>query len=209
MAEQFTLACGWAAYFAVHSLLADDRAKRWAAAHFAPARTRYRLIYNVFALGLAIPLIGWIAARPGPLVWAWEGAWAWVANGLAVAALLGFVLSLRDYDMGAFAGFRASAPDDEPQPFALGFFHRYVRHPWYCFGLILVWTRDWSLSWMTSAIMITAYLVIGSRLEERRLLRRFGAPYARYRERVPGLIPLPWRHLSAAEANELSGGARR
>ena len=35
--------------------------------------------------------------------------------------------------------------------------------------------------------------VVGTRLEERDLLAHFGAAYARYRERVPMLLPRPWR----------------
>ena len=40
-------------------------------------------------------------------------------------------------------------------------------------------------------IILSAYLVVGSILEERKLLAEIGEPYAEYRRRVPMLVP--WR----------------
>jgi protein-S-isoprenylcysteine O-methyltransferase Ste14 len=39
------------------------------------------------------------------------------------------------------------------------------------------------------AVAATTYVLVGTRFEERDLLLRFGEDYARYRERVPMLIP--------------------
>ena len=49
---------------------------------------------------------------------------------------------------------------------------------------------------------------IGSLLEETKLLSLHGDAYRRYRERVPGLIPLPWKFLRADEAKTLMQGPR-
>jgi hypothetical protein len=56
---------------------------------------------------------------------------------------------------------------------------------------------------LLSAIMITLYFIIGSLLEERKLLAYYGEAYREYRQRVPGLFPLPWRNLSREQAREL------
>ena len=61
---------------------------------------------------------------------------------------------------------------------------------------------------LLTILMATLYFIFGSRLEERKLLTYYGDAYARYRTRVPGLFPLPWRHLSIDEANELEQMAR-
>jgi len=42
---------------------------------------------------------------------------------------------------------------------------------------------------------MTLYILVGVWLEERDLLRRFGAAYVEYRQRVPALIP--WRGAAA------------
>jgi protein-S-isoprenylcysteine O-methyltransferase Ste14 len=83
-----------------------------------------------------------------------------------------------------------------------------VRHPWYALGLLVLWTRDLNAAWLVAAIAITVYLLIGSRLEENKLIAFYGDAYRRYRRRVPGLVPLPGRSLSAREAGELQTLAR-
>jgi len=78
-----------------------------------------------------------------------------------------------------------------------------VRHPWYFLGLVLIWTRDMDPAFLLSASAMTLYFVVGSLLEERKLIRYHGEVYRRYRKRVPGLIPLPWKYLPAEEADRL------
>jgi protein-S-isoprenylcysteine O-methyltransferase Ste14 len=56
---------------------------------------------------------------------------------------------------------------------------------------------------LLSAVLISLYLVVGSWLEERKLLVYHGAAYRNYRRLVPGLIPLPWRRLSRKQAEAL------
>ena len=56
---------------------------------------------------------------------------------------------------------------------------------------------------LLSAIAITLYFIIGSRWEERKLIAYHGEIYRRYRQQVPGLIPLPWRYLNRIEAEAL------
>jgi prephenate dehydrogenase len=56
---------------------------------------------------------------------------------------------------------------------------------------------------LLSSVFITLYFVIGSRLEEAKLLDYHGGTYRRYMARVPGLIPLPWKTLTTEEAKAL------
>jgi hypothetical protein len=58
-----------------------------------------------------------------------------------------------------------------------------------------------------SGALMTLYFIVGSRLEEAKLLAYHGAVYRRYRERVPGLMPLPWKTLTAHEAADLAKAA--
>ena len=83
--------------------------------------------------------------------------------------------------------------------------HRFVRHPWYTLGLVLIWTRDMNAASFVSAEAITLYFVIGSRFEEHKLVAEFGDRYREYQRKVPRLIPLPWRVLSRDDAARLAG----
>jgi protein-S-isoprenylcysteine O-methyltransferase Ste14 len=198
------LSLAWLLYFGIHSLLAGPACKDWVAWRWPRLRPGYRLGYNLLALGLLVAPVGLFLLYEGPLLWRWSGTWAWLANGLALLALLGFVLSSRAYDSLDFLGLRQwRAGQVSPTHFQLSFWHRFVRHPWYSFGLVLIWTRDMNAAGLVSALWISLYLVVGSRLEERKLVDELGEVYARYRSQVPGLIPRPWRYLSREQARRL------
>jgi len=190
------LAIAWGAYFTVHSLLAGNAAKGWLATLSPVLARRYRLLYNAIALLTLLPVLilqGSLASEPvlsvPPLL-------RIALDLFALAAVLTFLWTLRYYDTRAFLGLPAAQPDS----FTLSPLHRHVRHPWYFLALIIIWTRPLDPAWLVAAAAITTYLVIGSRLEDRKLMASFGEPYRRYRARVPGLWPIPGRSLSADEA---------
>ena len=201
------LAICWIAYFAVHSALASLAVKRRVAAAWPQLMPYYRLTFNLLASLLILPILWLTYHDPGPLLWHWQGATAWLANGLALAALFGFWLSLKYYDMQEFLGLRQMQQHvrkvEDQEHLHLSPFHRYVRHPWYFFGLVLVWTRDMNATTLLSGAVITLYFMIGSRMEEKKLLVYHGDTYRRYMARVPGLLPLPWKSLTAEEARAL------
>jgi len=169
----------------------------------------YRLAFNVLAvLLLAVPL-GLTLNGSGPWIWRWSGLASGVAVVLSAAAVVGFLWSLKFYDGSEFLGLRQfkernTSVDDQEQ-FQLSPLHRWVRHPWYFFALVIIWTRDMNLEMLITAILMTVYFIIGSRLEERKLLRYHGEIYRRYREQVPGLVPLPWKYLRDSDVKTLAG----
>ena len=42
------------------------------------------------------------------------------------------------------------------------------------------------------ALISTIYLILGSRLEEEKLVAQFGKAYQKYQREVPMLVPLKW-----------------
>jgi protein-S-isoprenylcysteine O-methyltransferase Ste14 len=202
MMDQLPLAIGWFLYAALHSLLAGLSVKAAVAARFPGFTPWYRLAYNGIALLTALPLMWLMRVVPGADLWAWNGALAWLANGLAIAALFGAMQSSKAYAMNDFLGLGVLGGDKaiERDVFRLSTAHRFVRHPWYSFGLVIVWTRDLNSAMLVSALAITLYFIVGSWLEEQKLIAIHGDTYRRYRERVPGLLPLPWKWLNRQEA---------
>jgi len=205
------LASAWFVYFGLHSLLASLWLKRRIAAAYPHWMRGYRMFFNLVALLLLLPPLALTYWDRGPWLWAFSGLGWWLANGLALAALLGFLWSLRWYDGAAFLGLRqwrgAAGAVEDREAFCLSPLHRYVRHPWYSLGLLLVWTRDMDPAFLVTAVMITLYFVLGSRLEEDKLLLYHGEVYRDYRRRVPGLVPVPWRFLTPAQARDLAAKA--
>jgi len=194
----------WLFYGLAHSLLASLAFKGWVALRMPSAMPYYRIGFNLLAiLLLLLPL--WLTARsPGEALWHWP---AWIAWPALVLALLGFLWSMRWYDSGEFLGLsqlrRQAQETHDSGALTLSPLHRHVRHPWYALGLLLLWTRDLNAAWLLTMLVLTAYIWIGSRLEEGKLLALYGEAYRRYRERVPALIPWPGRSLSPEEAREL------
>ncbi len=213
LTDLLILVAAWTGYFILHSILASLQMKRWVAGRWPHAMPLYRLAFNLQALVLLVPLLWFTYSLRGPLLWQWSGFAGWLANGLALSALGGVVWSLRYYDGSEFLGLRqwreGEQSVEDQERFQLSELHRFVRHPWYCLGLVLVWTRDMDRVFLVTAILITLYFVIGAWMEERKLVIYHGEPYRRYRKLVPGLIPLPWRFLTREEAGKIQAEAER
>lgn len=202
----------WLFYFLVHSILASLTVKQWVAKRWSGLMPAYRLLFNLLALLLLLPPLYLTYQFDGPWLWRWSGVMAWIANGLALVAVALFYWTLKYYDSEEFFGLkqwrnRARSVQDQER-FHLSPLHRFVRHPWYALALVIVWSRDMNASFLLTAIIITLYFWIGSRLEERKLIVYHGDIYRIYRDRVPGLLPLPWRYLTRKEAEELERNAR-
>lgn len=195
----FVLSVSWIAYFAVHSVLASLTVKRQVAAHWPGFMPAYRLAFNILGVVLLLPILWQITAQPWPVVWQWHGIGKWIANSLSMLALLGFVWSLKYYDMQEFLGLRQWRGHikvaEDHEHFVISPLHRFVRHPWYFFAMVLLWARDMNAAQLLSTVLATAYFTLGSRLEEKKLLVYHGDAYRRYMEKVPGLFPLPWKYL--------------
>ena len=197
----------WLVYFFVHSLLASLTVKSLVVRHIPSLMPAYRLAYNIIALLLVlIPL--WLTfARSSDYLWQWQGLSWWIANIMALFAIAGFFWSLKYYDGQEFVGIKqlkthAKSIEDQ-ESFRLSPLHRFVRHPWYFLGLVLIWSRDMTLYLFKRAMMMTLYFWIGSRLEEKKLVRYYGECYRMYSQKVAGLFPLPWKYLSQQEAGRL------
>jgi hypothetical protein len=202
------LLLGWILYFFIHSATASQRTKQWVVFKWPGFAPKYRLTYNILATVLVIPPAWLMYSYQGSFLIQWQGAALWIANFIAVLAVLAFFWSLHYYDTQEFLGTKQwqhqTKTIDDQSGFRLSPLHRYVRHPLYFLALIVVWTRSMDLARLVSSVAITAYFIVGSRLEEKKLVDLFGETYSKYRQLVPGLFPLPWRYLSRIDADKLT-----
>ena len=56
-------------------------------------------------------------------------------------------------------------------------------------GVLLIFPND---AMFAFALISTIYLILGSRLEEEKLVAQFGEAYRKYQREVPMLVPLKW-----------------
>jgi protein-S-isoprenylcysteine O-methyltransferase Ste14 len=123
-----------------------------------------------------------------------------------VSAIAGFawgVHSLGEFDPFGTLALKADVHGTPPPPaaFVARGPYRYVRHPLYLSTLLLIWCAPHlSTDRLLFNVLWTAWIIIGTTLEERDLLAYFGEAYRRYQLRVPMLIPaprLPGRHTKS------------
>ncbi len=201
------LAFAWAVYFLAHSIMASLGLKRWVAKNLPVVMPAYRLIFNLQAVILLLPPLWLLHLYQGEPLWQWLGVEKWISNALRFSAIVAVIWTFKYYDGSEILGLRqikerAQSVEDQ-EHFHISPFHRFVRHPWYFLSMVYIWAGDMDAAWLTSAIMISLYFVVGARLEERKLIIYHGEIYRRYAKAVPGLLPLPWRYLSRQQAKEI------
>jgi len=187
-------------YCFIHSLLASNSFK-----HYINKLTRgkitnkYRLIYNFIALIGLLPITIILFAHPGAEIWDWPHPM--LMNIISVFAIVGFLYTLKYYNASEFIGISAFK---ETTLFVISPLHRFVRHPWYFLALIIIWCRDINIAYLITAGVFTLYFILGSYLEEKKLIEIFGSKYEFYQQNVPMLIPNPFRFLSISDLSLLT-----
>ena len=201
------LALAWAAYFILHSIFASLILKRWVARTLPRLMPAYRLLFNLLAVVLLLLPLWLLHLYQGDPLWQWQGVEKWISNALRFGAIIAILVTLKYYDGAEILGLRQIKDHEQSvedqERFHISPFHRFVRHPWYFLALVYIWSGDMDAAWLTSALMISLYFIVGSRFEERKLRIYHGQAYSHYVKAVPGLIPLPWRYLSRARADVL------
>lgn len=175
--------------------------------HSGMARPRFKSILTrvvpepaeratyVLMSSLALLLLFWQWRPVGGIVWEVSGpvAWAAVHSLFAVgwATVLVTTFLINHFDLfglrQAWLYFRG-APY-APLPFTTPGPYRLVRHPLYVGWLVAFWAAPvMSAAHLLFAGVITVYILVALRLEERDLIAAF-PEYINYRRRVPMLVP--------------------
>ncbi|MCI5124109.1 MAG: hypothetical protein D3925_06430 [Candidatus Electrothrix sp. AR5] len=188
---------GWILWCTLHSLLITGRINDLIKEKGGVLQGTYRLFYSLFSALSLIPLLWYQYSLPQEVIFSWSG---WLR--LPQALLLAYALAMlyggnKVYDIDYLVGIRQwqnyRLGEDIPTlPFTCQGALAYVRHPWYSSGLPILWTVEpVTDANLPTRIILTLYLIIGTLLEERKLVKELGEPYLHYQEQVPMLIP--WR----------------
>ncbi len=180
-------------YSAVHSFLASLWVKTWARQRLGSRVNRwYRLIYNLFAVISALPILGLLLTLPDQTIYQIPFPWVLLTSVGQLAGILIIIVGILQTDLWHFIGLRQiidpkSSASTEMVTTGL---YRWVRHPLYMGGLLLIWlTPVMTVNLLTIFIQLTVYLIVGAKLEEQRLIQEFGEAYREYQQRVPRLLP--------------------
>lgn len=151
----------------------------------------YRLLYNLFAIASLVLVSKIVPKENIVLFWAWTGPFILLQVFLWALAIFVFYLSFRCFDIWAFLGIalRSNLARSAGSLINSGIYG-IVRHPQFLAGLILIWARDLTDAALVTNMVLSLYLIIGSKIEESRLLKRFGGQYQKYMNDVPAFIPM-------------------
>jgi protein-S-isoprenylcysteine O-methyltransferase Ste14 len=185
----------------LHSYLAAPRVKSRIAGRLGPAASRwYRLIYNVIAVVTLAPVLVLGYLRPGRVLYSVGPPVRNVMTAVQGLALLAMTATLLQTGIGSFLGLRSPGgreSDGLGAGLTVAGLYRYVRHPLYLLGILLLWlTPEMTLTRLVLFLAMTVYFYVGSIHEERSLELEFGTAYREYRSQVPALFPLPGRRVS-------------
>ncbi len=190
----------WIAWCAIHSSLisvtATEFFRRWLGTHYR----FYRIFFNVVATVTIVPVVLYGYSIDGDVLFSWEGPLFVLRVFLLILVLVLSLAGARHYDMLQLVGVRqalggsAHSALTETGKLTTSGVLSVTRHPWYLAAILLVWTGDRSINTagLITNTVLTAYLIVGTLLEERKLLIEFGEEYHEYRRRVSMLLPIKW-----------------
>ena len=187
------LAILWIFYCVVHSVLADLRVKDYFSSRMGKSFIYYRLIYTLFSFAGLVIILWYQVSIDTIFIYKTGIITNVVGIVTGLAGLLIMLYCIRKYFM-SLSGFRTLIHNDEQgdNELYIAGLHRYVRHPLYLGTFLFIWGL-WvvipSLSLLIANAIITIYTLLAIPLEERKLLKEFGASYKKYSEIVPRIIP--------------------
>ncbi len=176
-----------------HSVMARTGFKRWLKGVLPPAAERS--VYVLLA-SLMLMLLFWQWRPITGSLWAASSdagqalGWAIFALGFGLVLLSTFLIDHFDLFgikqvLRNYLGREATA-----SRFVTPLLYRVVRHPLYLGFILAFWGGPgMSRGHLLFAFAMSAYILIGIRLEERDLVVQLGETYADYRRRVPMLLP--------------------
>jgi len=150
----------------------------------------------LFALWQPIPAVVWNVRAPV----ARFAIYALSALGWLVA--LFSTLLLNHFELfGLRQVYLAARRRDLPATqFRTPWFYKWVRHPLYLGFILAFWaTPTMTVGHLVFALGMLGYVLVAIQLEERDLVREYGARYIAYREKVRALVPIPRRMTDCSE----------
>ena len=196
--EYIIVSALWISWCVLHSALISVAFRNGLMRRWPRCGRFHRLLFNITALATLIPVILYDQSVMGPVLLRWEGCMVIVKVLLMAASMLLFYAGARHYDLLQFLGIRQirmgnlhggmTRSGTLDRSGILGA----TRHPWYLASIMIIWARDLDLPGILTNVILTAYFIAGTALEERKLLIEYGDEYRQYREQVSTLIPFKY-----------------
>ena len=192
------LAFSWVMFFVLHSVLAGQKVKTFFYAKFPASAKYYRLIYNVISTITIFPAIYLQLSIQSPR-WFYTNALSqYLAYLLILSGIVVMILAFKNYQTSEFIGTIYLKKNNKlnssisESSLATSGLNAVVRHPLY-FGILLslfgYLIHQFNTKTLIMGVIFFIYLIIGTYLEEKKLIQEFGEDYKKYQKNVKMLIP--------------------
>ena len=183
-----------------HSFLASMPVKKFIQNKIRRSVSRfYRLLYNVFAVISFLPIIGLSIILPDTQLYSIQNPWVYFLLAIQFLSLAIITIGLKQTGILDFLGLIGLMGSEEhfPKGLCMNGLYKFVRHPLYSAGLLFMWCSPiMTTNSFIISFCLTIYIVIGAKIEERKLVAEFGEIYEDYRLNVPMLIPsIRWNKM--------------
>ena len=190
------IAALWAGYCALHSWLISIRLTNLMTRLLKGYYAFYRVFYIIISVVLIIPLLKLTDQSQGQVIINYGNTLTAVRHLLTAGSLLMFFWAFFiDYDSLSFWGIRqimdfkkTAAPASVKGIKTRGLLG-VTRHPMYFALIVFLWCHIFTLLDVVVNAVLTIYVLVGTKLEERKLVLEFGDAYRQYQKQVPMLIP--------------------
>jgi protein-S-isoprenylcysteine O-methyltransferase Ste14 len=192
------LAILWIIWCALHSLMISVRLTGYFKQRLGASYRFYRLIFNLLAFATLIPVVLYTLSIRGPVIFRWEGYLVIVQVLLLATSIFLFVAGAKHYDLLTFLGIRQIRRETSSGALtASGLLdttgiHGVIRHPWYLASMMVIWAWGLDVTALITNIILTVYFIVGTILEEHKLVLEYGEAYRRYQKQVSMLIPFKY-----------------
>lgn len=190
------IALMWTGYCALHSYLISIRFTKLMMHTLKDYYAFYRLFYVLISIVLLFPVFHFTDQLNSEVIINYDPPWSIIRYVLLICSLLIFFKAfIFDYDSLSFFGlrqimnFRKKKTTNPEAGIKRSGLLGIVRHPMYFAVILLLWCQTFRLTDIVANIVLTAYIVIGTKLEERKLVLEYGDSYIQYQKDVPMLIP--------------------
>ena len=194
--KYLTLSSIWAGYCFVHSFLISIRFTKYLTRILKSYYAFYRLFYVLFSLVTLIWLINYAAQFDNEIVIRYSQLWSIIRQVLTWVSLLMFFWAFFfNYDSLSFFGIRQILnfgkvnQIDRSEEIKKNGLLSLTRHPMYLALIIYLWCQTFTIADIIVNTILTIYVIIGTILEEKKLVLEFGEAYRKYQQEVPMLIP--------------------
>ena len=186
------------AWCVLHSAMISVSVTEYLKKRLESAFRFYRLFFNLVSILTLIPVALFAYSIKTQVIFDWSGYWRIGQVILLGTAVLLFILGGRNYDVRQMIGIKQikegtsnKALTNTGELDTSGILD-ITRHPWYLAAILFIWGRQMDVSAIILNIIFTCYLIVGTYLEEKKLIEEFGEKYLAYQKRVSMLIPYKW-----------------